>query len=252
MGQSRAALAAMIVFFALLWVPFGQQAFLGEHWMKLGTFIAPVLLFMAFATRTADQPLRASDVSLSATLMAAAYMAHQFEEHWIDLLGREYPLRAALNQALTAAFGAEASEAMTPEAIFYINTSAVWLIAFLAIWSAPAHVFPALAMAGVIIVNGLAHIVAAMLSGAYNPGLFTSVVLFLPLSLIFYRAVLVGGLASPIAVAAGVLWGVVAHVILVAGLLAANVHGLIPVSLYYLALILCAIAPALAFRPTST
>ena len=37
--------------FVLLWVPMGQHAFLFAHWMKLGTFMAPFLVFVAMATR---------------------------------------------------------------------------------------------------------------------------------------------------------------------------------------------------------
>lgn len=249
MDRSKPALVALLVFFAALWLPLGHQAFLGEHWMKIGTFAAPLLIFMAFAMRAEDAGPMASDVKLMAALMAAAYMIHQFEEHWIDALGRLYPLRAFLNDTLSSAFGPEAAAAMTPEAIFFINTSVVWLAAFLAIWSAPTHVFPALAMAGVILVNGVAHVAAAAASAAYNPGLVTSIVVFLPISLVFYRAVLGVGRARFVEIAAGVAWGVLAHVILIAGLLAANVHQVIPVGVYYALLIAWALAPLVAFRP---
>ncbi|MEM1384257.1 MAG: HXXEE domain-containing protein [Pseudomonadota bacterium] len=238
----------MTVLFAALWLPLGQQAFLAEHWMKIGTFAAPILVFMGFAARPAGAEPVGSDLKLLAVLMAAAYMTHQFEEHWVDALGRLYPLRDFLNQALSAAFGPEAASAMTPQAIFFINTSVVWLAAFLAIWGAPDHVFPALAMAGVIIVNGVAHIGQAIAAGAYNPGLITAILLFLPVSLAVFRAVWVNGQAGAIQIAAGIAWGFLAHVILIGGLLAANVHGLVPVALYYAALIAWAIVPSLVFR----
>lgn len=249
MAYSRLALAAMASLFAALWLPLGQEAFLAEHWMKIGTFAAPMLIFLAFAGRRPEDGPISSDVKLMATLMAAAYMLHQFEEHWIDALGRLYPLRGFLNERLAAAFGPEAAAAMTPEAIFFINTSVVWLIAFIAIWAAPAHVFPAMAMAGVMLVNGAAHVVAALALGAYNPGLVSSLLLFLPLSLALYRSLLADGRARPIAAAAGIAWGVLAHVILIGGLLASNVNGVIPVSVYYAGLIAWALVPMAAFRP---
>ncbi|MEL6979737.1 MAG: HXXEE domain-containing protein, partial [Pseudomonadota bacterium] len=221
---------------------------LAEHWMKIGTFAAPMLIFLAFAARReGDGPLW-RDVKTMAALFAASYMLHQFEEHWIDALGRLYPLRGFLNEQLATAFGPEAAAAMTPQAIFFINTSVVWLVAFLAIWTAPTHAFPALAMAGVMLVNGVAHGAMAIASGAYNPGLITGVLLFVPLAAGFYWAMLASGAARPLAIAAGVAWGALAHVILIAGLLAANVHGLIPVGAYYALLILWAIAPLFAFR----
>ncbi len=242
----------MIVLFAALWVPAGQQAFLAEHWMKIGTFAAPVLVFMGFTNRAPDAGPVLADVKLMATLMTAAYMVHQFEEHWIDALGRIYPLRELLNEMLRNAFGPAAAAAMSPEAIFFINTSVVWLIGFIAIWRAPSHVFPALAMGGVVFVNGLSHLALAAASGSYNPGLVTSVVLFLPLSVIFGQALLARQIARAREVVLGICWGIGAHVFLVAGVLAANVHGLIPISVFYAAIIGWAIVPALAFNPSRT
>ena len=248
MGSSKPAFAAMLVLFAALWLPLGQGPFLAEHWMKIGTFAAPMLVFMAFTTRAAGAGPMLADVKLIATAMAAAYMMHQFEEHWVDLYGRLYPLQAHLNQLMATLFGPDSAEAMTPEALFFINTSVVWLIAFLAIWCAPRHVFPAVAMAGVLLVNGTGHTVIAVVSGAYNPGLVTSLVLFLPLSLVFYRHGLRSGIVRPIVIAGAIGWAVLAHVILFGGLLAANVHGIIPVSVYYAMLIAWAIVPIFVFR----
>lgn len=251
MGQSRAALVVLALFFSALWLPMGQQAFLAEHWMKIGTFLAPLLIFMGLTTRSDNADWMMHDVKLVATLMAASYMLHQFEEHWVDALGRLYPLRDFLNQQIASAFGPDAAEAMTPETIFFINTSVVWLAAFMAIWAAPTQVFPSVAMAGVIIVNGFAHVLFAVSSFSYNPGLVTSIVIFLPLPLLFYKALLKQGYARPLEIVAGVAWGVLAHVILIAGLLAANVHGAIPVGGYYGALIAWALLPTLLFRRTT-
>ncbi|MEM9783974.1 MAG: HXXEE domain-containing protein [Pseudomonadota bacterium] len=246
--NDRIAMLSLAVFYAALWLPLGQQAFLAEHWMKIGTYAAPLLLFVAFTARDPADPPRLDDVRLVAVVMAAAYMAHQYEEHWIDLLGRVYPLRQVLNDMLSAAYGPEAASAMTPEALFIINTSIVWLIALLAVLRAEAQVFPALAMAGIMAVNGTGHIVAALVSLSYNPGLLTGILLFLPLSLAFYATLLRRGMATFAMVAAAIGWAVAAHVLLFAGALAANVLGLIPVGLYYAMLIGFGILPLALFR----
>ncbi|MEM7745425.1 MAG: HXXEE domain-containing protein [Pseudomonadota bacterium] len=245
--NSVAALVPLTVFLLMLWVPLGQQPFLAKHWMKVGAFLAPVLLFMALTARPSDSGPLWLDTKLMATMLAAAYMLHQVEEHWIDLRGRIYPLRDQLNELLGRAFGPEAASAMTPQAVFFINTSIVWLVAFIAIWSAPTHLFPAVALAGVILVNGIAHIVQAVAARDYNPGLLTAVAIFVPLSLGFYTTASTAELITPIEIGIGIAWGVLAHVLLVGGLLAANVHKTIPVSAYYALLVAWGILPALVF-----
>ncbi|MEM6624134.1 MAG: HXXEE domain-containing protein [Pseudomonadota bacterium] len=246
--QSAAALAPLVVFLLMLWLPLGQQKFLAEHWMKVGAYLAPIVLFMALTDQPFDSGPFWLDMKLMATMLAAAYMVHQVEEHWIDLRGRVYPLKDQLNELLGRAFGPEAASAMTPQAVFFINTSVVWLAAFIAIWSAPNHLFPAVALAGVILVNGIAHIVQAIAARDYNPGLLTAAALFLPLALGFYVTASRTGLITPIELGLGVAWGVLAHVLLIGGLLAANVHKIIPVSAYYALLIAWGILPAMVFR----
>lgn len=46
----------------------------------------------------------------------------------------------------------------------------------IAIWRAPSHLFPALAMAGIVLVNAVSHIGAAVFRLEYNPGLWTALV----------------------------------------------------------------------------
>lgn len=248
-GMARAlALTFLALFLAMVWLPLGQTEFLAAHWMKIGTYMAPVLVFFAFKGREGNNQPALTDVTFMATLMAAAYMIHQFEEHWIDLLGRQYPLYEYLNTLIASVAGEDRYGVMTPAAIFYINTGLVWTIAFLAILVSPNHIFPALAMAGIMLVNGVSHVLAAIAAFEYNSGLLTSVVLFLPISLSFYSATRRAGLASIQMIMAGVAWGFLGHVVLFAGLFAANVYNLIPIGLYYVLLILWGLSPWLFYR----
>ena len=88
MNQGIAALS-LVIFFALAWLPLGQQAFMMDHWMKIGAFLAPILVLAGFKGR--DQSTRpwSADVALMAYLLTASYLIHQVEEHWVDLLQRE-------------------------------------------------------------------------------------------------------------------------------------------------------------------
>ena len=250
MNQSIAGVS-LAIFFAMVWLPLGQHAFMVEHWMKVGAFLAPILVFAGFKVRTEASPPILNDIALMASLFASAYLVHQVEEHWVDFLGREYPLYDVLNSLIATYFGEEKYGVMTPTAIFYINAGTVWTIAFVAILLSPKQIFPVLAIAGLIFVNGIAHILNAIAGMAYNSGLGTSILIFLPLSILFFRALLNSGAVSLALVGAAVLWGFLAHILLFAGLFAANVYGIIPEALYYVVLILWGLLPAFLFRAPS-
>ncbi|MEM7704237.1 MAG: HXXEE domain-containing protein, partial [Pseudomonadota bacterium] len=220
-GLSLAAL------FGLAWVPFGQQAFMVDNWMKVGAFIAPVVLFFGFKIRDDSRIPWSIDVGLVACLLTAAYLIHQVEEHWVDLLGREYPLYDYLNGLIASLFGEDKYGILDRSGIFYINAGMVWTAGFLAILTGPKKIFPSLAMAGVMFVNALAHIANAVATTSYNAGLATSVILFLPLSLTFFRGTYRAGTANLKLILAAILWGFLAHVILFAGLFASVVQGLV-------------------------
>ena len=103
----RIAAISLLIFFTMAWLPLGQQAFMVEHWMKIGAFLAPILVFVGFKERSASATPRAADVALMAYLLTASYLVHQVEEHWVDLLGREYPLYQFLNGLIATLFGDE-------------------------------------------------------------------------------------------------------------------------------------------------
>ena len=218
MTNKRVAALCLLIFFTMAWLPLGQQDFMVMHWMKLGAFIAPILLFAGFNSR-------------------------------VDLLWRHYPLYDFLNDLIARLFGEDKYGILTPSGIFYINAGMVWTAGLSAILASPKHIFPALAMAGIMLVNGVAHILNAVIALEYNSGMATGLILFLPLSLLFYREVLRSGAATRQLVFFGVLWGFLGHVILFAGLFASNVFGLVPEIAYYITLILWGILPSLVFRP---
>jgi len=247
LNQKLAALS-LLVFFGMVWLPLGQHEFVVDHWMKIGAFLAPILIFAGFKGRREGKAPWITDVSLMAYLLAASYLIHQIEEHWIDLLGREYPLYEFLNGLLAKLFGDDKFGILTRQGIFYINAGMVWTAALLAILSTPKRVFPALAMAGIMLVNGVAHGLNAIIMMEYNSGLATGVFLFLPLSITFFRAMLKSDATYVPIVVAAVIWGFLGHVLLVIGLVMANVFGLIPVPLYYMALILWGTVPVFMFR----
>ncbi|MEM1389608.1 MAG: HXXEE domain-containing protein [Pseudomonadota bacterium] len=245
------SIICLLIFAIMAWMPFGQQAFLEQHWMKIGAYIAPVLLFMAFHARSDRSSPLLLDISLMASVLTVSYLVHQVEEHWVDILGREYPLYEFLNTLIADVAGEERYGVLTPSALFYVNAGMVWTVGFTAILVSPRHSFPAIAIAGLMLVNGVAHLLNAIAYQSYNSGLLTGTIIFIPISLLFYRALTKSGMASATMLTAGIIWGFLGHVLLFAGLFAANVYKLFPPEFYYAGLIVWGAVPLLLFRPRS-
>ncbi|MEO1593950.1 MAG: HXXEE domain-containing protein [Pseudomonadota bacterium] len=241
------ALVAAALFLAL-WLPLGQHDFLTAHWMKVGTFAAPFLL-LGYSAAVSTRP-SLSDPLLASVLLLIAYIAHQFEEHWIDLLGNEYAFYTYINALVRGTIGTDdlSVAPLTPLGIFVINTTLVWLVGIIAIVRARTHWFPPMAMAAIALVNGITHIVASVITLSYNPGLLTSLLLFLPLPVLFYRRVAQTNPALWRPILVSLLWAVLAHVLMVGGMLAANLFDVIAESLYFAALAIWSALPLALFR----
>ncbi|MEM9005188.1 MAG: HXXEE domain-containing protein [Cyanobacteria bacterium P01_F01_bin.86] len=251
MNNTKIAFLAILLLFFMLWAPLGQYDFLVENWMKVGTYAIPFILLTFFSSRTQQTNAVFSDVKLMVVLLLVAYIMHQFEEHWLDLWGHPYAFYSDVNQLLLNILGAPdtAVGPLTPASIFVINTALVWLIGVIAIWRSPDHIFPSLAMAGITLINGISHLALGIAKQAYNPGLLTAVVIFLPLAIAFYRNVLMTNAAAKVQVIASIAWAVLAHIIMVIGLLAANWFELIPETAYFALLIVWSVFPAFLFNP---
>ena len=243
MNDSR-SLMALVLAFALLWIPLGQHDFLTQNWMKVGTFMAPFLVLVAASFSDKSRRLDARGVSLA---LLVAYIIHQFEEHWVDIYGRTYAFKPNLNEFLSGLLGhSDVQEFMSDTSVFVINTSLVWLVGALAIWRGSQHVFAALCMASIVVLNAISHIGAALIAGSYNPGLLTGVVLFLPVGIGAY--VWLGRISKPplMIIAASLAWGLIAHVLMISGVLALNRFDQLPESAYFAVLIAWSLVPAFA------
>ena len=104
-------------------------------------------------------------------LQLPVYMFHQYEEH---AHGR---FRDFINQMIGGG-----KLILSDTAIFWINILLVWVldlcILYIAVyWNSSLGLIAAY----LTLVNGLSHIIVALVQRRYNPGLWTSIVLFLPL-----------------------------------------------------------------------
>lgn len=234
MHRRLASGLGLLLAFLMLWAPLGQYEFLYEHWMKVGVFMAPFLVFAALVFRPYSATALHRDAQMVALLLLCAYIAHQFEEHWVDLYGNTYAFQDSVNAMVRTITNAPPDQPgpLSVEAIYVINTSLVWLVGFIAIWRAPHNLFPTLAMAGIVLVNGVSHIALGAVFTAYNPGLLSSIVLFIPAAVFAYWTL------RPrwSAVALSLAWAIAAHVIMVVGMLASTWWGLVPPIAYFAAL----------------
>ena len=246
-------LTSVLLLFAMLWLPLGQYDFLLDHWMKIGTYAVPFLLMgtYSFVQNSPSKP-HFTNIRFISILLLIAYILHQYEEHWIDLFGNYYAFYHFNNSFILNALGAtdDSVKPLTPASSFVINTSLVWLEGAMAIVRSPQHLFPAIAMASITVFNGAVHILAAVANWQYNPGLVTSIVIFIPLYYWLVRSILAASAVAKKQLIVGMIWAFLAHVIMVAGLLMANWFKLFPEMLYFAVLVLWSLVPTFLFRKT--
>ena len=134
------------------------------------------------------------------------YMLHQYEEHDGDRF-RLYINRTVGNGA----------EVLTPAAVFVINIGAVWIVDVAVIylaWSVDLGL--GLIAVYLMLINAIVHVVGAVRSRGYNPGLVTAVVLFLPFGGYALWRLQISGAATATDHIAGLAIGIAVHAIIVA------------------------------------
>jgi hypothetical protein len=112
-------------------------------------------------------------------LLLACYMIHQYEEH------AEGKFKVFANRLL-----AGGKEKITDVPIFFVNIVGVWGLYLIIInMAAFGTIAFGLMAAYTTLVNGISHILGGVVERAYNPGLFTSIFLFLPISIFAIYAI---------------------------------------------------------------
>lgn len=153
-------------------------------------------------------PVFYSVAGLALTLVFAqlpAYMLHQFEEHHDDCFCKY------VNRLL-----AGGRTALSPMAAFWINSAGVWGIDLAGLFLA-RYVSLGLGLIAVdlALVNGVLHVLVAAIRREYNPGVWTSILIFFPLGAWTY-AVLLGAGATRTDQIVGLSVGILVHVGIVA------------------------------------
>ena len=132
-----------------------------------GGFLAGLLLLLLTPVLVHSWP-----ASLVITFLCLpVYMLHQYEEHDNDRF------RLFVNQKI-----GKGRLGLSPLAVFVINVPGVWgIIGMSLALAAMVSVGFGLVAIYLVLLNGTIHVVQAIISRGYNPGLGTAITLFLPL-----------------------------------------------------------------------
>jgi len=153
------------------------KSWLAAHWVASALTMAVMLVALA--------PLGIGDHSLPVMLIyltLPGYMVHQVEEHSGDRF------RRFVNQRM---FGGV--DALTVADVLWINLPGVWGVNLAALYATDfGHPGYGLAAPYLMLVNAIVHIVGAIRSRSYNPGLVTAVLLFVPLAIVSLFAIPAG------------------------------------------------------------
>lgn len=135
------------------------------YWVYGGTLAGVLLLILAPVLVGSWPP------ALVATfLLLPTYMLHQLEEHDDDRF------RKFVNSTV-----GKGRDVLSPLAVFIINVPGVWGVTALSIYLA-RDVHPGFAFIAVylVLVNAFVHVINAVISRRYNPGLWTAIFIFAP------------------------------------------------------------------------
>lgn len=171
-----------------------------KYWMY-GGFLAGIMIL-------ALMPLLASGWSTTFTaifVLLPIYMLHQYEEHDGDRF------RLYVNRMIGGG-----AEVLTPAAVFVSNIGAVWILDVAVLYLAWAvDLGFGLIAVYLMLINAIVHIVGAVRSRSYNPGLVTAVVLFLPFSSYAWWQIQISGAPTAVDHIVGLSIGIAVHAIIV-------------------------------------
>ena len=186
-------------------------------WIGLGAAGLLLILLTTNALRSDRSVTRWRDMTWLTWAVTCAYLVHQFEEHGIDAQGATYAFRAAM----CAQLGLGDPQACAVPYLFItaVNVTVVWVAGPVSALLASRWPVIGLSLFAVPFANLFAHAVPAAMTGEYNPGLVTALVLFLPLSLIAFAAAVTRYHLGFRAVLATVVAGAALHAIMMGSLM---------------------------------
>ena len=195
-----------------------QQHWFYDVWAFIGAGGAIVMVAILLTTdtfRSNPTVSRWRDAVWLAWLAAPLYWVHQLEEYSLPVMGLPY----SLPDMVCGQFGFPPYPECPIPMSFYpvVNISLMWFGAPLAAYICRRNVLIGLSSWGLIMANGFVHSAGGIAEGAYNTGLWTAAVLFIPLSLWVIYACAIRGPYSGKVVGAAFVSGAVTHAVLFVG-----------------------------------
>ena len=174
---------------------------ISANWQKA----LPLLVILGIAAWIAMfRHTPTSEQALFAALLVI-YMLHQIEEHLWPGGFRQFT-NAHVFKSLSDHWPLDIG------GVALVNIGYVWLpLALAAAWPGPLR-WVGLGWVGLTLINGVSHIVTSIRFRLYNPGLFTSVVLFLPFTIWMLWHEHTAGLLSDTEIGIVLAAGVVLHI----------------------------------------
>lgn len=196
---------------------FWEVAYLAWPFMGLGA--AVVLLILLFATdklRANTSVPRWRDPAWLAWAVACAYLLHVFEEYGCHIEGGQFVLVTTFEaKGISDMFGG------IPHMFFpYMNIMLTWVAMPVAAALAKKHPVIGLSGIGFELLNGFTHIgggIAQGLSLLDNAGVFTGVLVFIPLYIVVAVQQKRHGILSKKGLAIATVSGIAGHILLFAG-----------------------------------
>lgn len=175
--------------------------FVADNWQKALPALAVLGAAAWLAAFTGDPT---SERAMFAALLVI-YMLHQTEEHLWPGGFRQFANRYVFRSG-------DANWPVDIDGVALVNIGYVWLPIALAIAWPDAFRWLGLGWIGLTLVNGISHIASSIRFRVYNPGLVTSIVLFLPFTVWALAVEAESGRLSGGEIAALIVAGVLLHI----------------------------------------
>ncbi|UZF94266.1 HXXEE domain-containing protein [Bosea sp. NBC_00550] len=187
-------------------------------WPFIGLGGAIVMLAILLTTDTFRSNPKVSrwwDPAWLVWLAVPLYWLHQFEEYSLPVLGLDYSIQEMICQKIGFP---PYPECPIPLAFYpVVNIALMWFGAPLAAYLFRRNVLIGLSFWGLLFANGLVHTAGGIMEGAYNTGLWTAAVLFVPLSVWVIYASAIRGPYSGKVVGVAYAAGAITHAFLFGG-----------------------------------
>lgn len=194
-------------------------------WPWIGAAAAAVFIVLLFGTnlfRGDPSASRWRDRIWLSWLPVPIYMILNVEEYGIDLLGRRHEFPDAM--CSTLGLGRYPASPLPPPFFLAVNLSLIWVAAPLAGWFSRKHPLVGLIFYGLLVTNGMTHVVPMLFGMGYSPGTASAIALFFPAFLWIVRACFGPGRIGYPGLAVLVGSGVLLHLVL-AGSVFAFIYG---------------------------